>query len=72
MKTVYTPHTSVLYVRICRCTIWRYVHKSTLFPLATDLFSNETFASTYCEDDLIYLWLELTKLRNPAKRTKYI
>ena len=49
--TVYTPNTSVLYVRICRCTIWRYVHKSTLFPTATDRFSNETFPSTYCEDD---------------------
>ena len=57
---MYTPHTSVLYVRICRCSIWRYVHKITLFPLATDLFSNVTFPSTYCEDDhrqaiLIYL-----------------
>ena len=26
---MYTPHTSVLYVSNCRCTIWRYVHKST-------------------------------------------
>ena len=57
---LYTLHTYVLYVRICRCTIWRYVHKGTLFPIATDWFSKETFPSTYCEDDhrqsiLIYL-----------------
>ena len=37
------------------------VHKSTLYPIATDRFSNETFPSTYCEDEhrqsiLIYLW----------------
>ena len=57
---MYTPHKSVLYVRICRCTVLRCVHKSTPFPIATDRFSNETFPSNYCEDEhrqsiLIYL-----------------